>query len=210
MYAVWDVDDVLVQMANQVVKRSRELGHTCPDVVDWRHYHFGEYIGLETEAGMGREQVLKWLSENSIMEQCEPFEHARESLEMARDMGLRNVLLTARGWHAEGARITSEMFRKYGLSDLLYGMIVVDVHASKVDKLREIDWRGGEIAIFVEDSPKHAVEAALAGYTVALIDSGWNRHVSHYNIRRFRNTLEAMQDLQKLRDGNFTGMWGCN
>jgi len=67
----------------------------------------------------------------------------------------------------------------------------------KVEKAKELG-----VEIFIEDSPKNAIELANSGITVFLINTNYNQNVEHENIIRVDNWYEIGSMLFKKLSEN--------
>lgn len=86
------------------------------------------------------------------------------------------------------AEVTTSWLNNNGFSN-------IDVHLLgshyKIEKAKEL-----QCNIFVEDSPSNALELASEGMTVFLIDTNYNKDVSHENIIRVNNWMEIKEILK--------------
>lgn len=86
---------------------------------------------------------------------------------------------------------TQEWMKKNGLPNVpLYSL---GSHY-KVDKAKELN-----CDIFLEDNPKIALELVEAGINVVLIDTHYNKYISHPKIKRVFNWKEAFDFIKNFK-----------
>lgn len=97
-------------------------------------------------------------------------------------------IVTAR--RKEMEHITKEWLNKHDINDIkLYSL----GSYYKVDKALELN-----CDVFLEDNPQNSIELANAGIKVLLMDTNYNKMVSHKNIIRVENWNDIMLHLSNM------------
>lgn len=112
---------------------------------------------------------------------------AKEVMEYLKD--LHNLyIVTARSKEMES--ITIEWLKKHEIPDIiLYSL----GSYYKVEKAKEL-----ECDLFIEDNPQNSLEIAESGIKVLLMDTNYNKTISHSNIIRVQNWNDIKLHIDKM------------
>ncbi len=164
-YIVFDLDDVLANLRDHLMamlwrKTGRHIHWN-----DWQQYELGSVYEASTEI------IMQWVLEEQVLESASLEPHAVRAVQAAKARGYAVAVVTARGWHPRGRRLTEDWLGNYGLDvDELH---LVPAFGDKSGVLR--DFR--EVAYFVDDHVGHLYPARDLPEVkkVLLVDRPWNR-----------------------------------
>lgn len=190
---VWDIDDVLTPTSlcfrNSVLRTHGK----CPHPDGWNDYAWGQHIGVDEGKAL-----TDYLTEHQIIETAEPFPFTEQAFSTTKQMGYRNILLSARSWHPDPRGATGIWLSKYALDHYVDSIEFTTVDEPKKDRLETLSERY-DIKGFVEDNSTHALAALLIVPNVYLVKKGWNvadRDEPFLNC--VSTALEAAQDIVRL------------
>ena len=195
-YVVFDLDDVLANLRDHLMCMLRH--QTGQDVhwEEWHQYELGSVYNTTAEVIMG------WVLEHQVLESASLEPHAQVAVHAARQCGYRVAVVTARGWHPRGKRLTEEWLARHGLDiDELH---LVPAFGDKSGILRGL----GSVAYFIDDNVGHLYPAQAlpeVGETL-LIDRPWNRQ--DREIRRLFG-LDEFVELLKTSGWQGKGVPAC-
>ena len=162
MTIILDLDDVLANLRDALQGiLQRETG------IDlhwrhWQHYDLRRHYLLESPA------LDELLMREQVLELCEPEPRAAEATAALVELGLRVVIVTARGWHPRAESISREWLARHGL--VYDDLRVVPLGG---DKLQAID-DCQDIRLAVDDHPSHVDRYRQRGIPALIMDRPWN------------------------------------
>ncbi len=168
-WVVFDLDECLCGLRHHLQTALYDL--TGIDL-HWSRWDRYDLTGLY---GISLEDFTETLLSYRIIERAILEPGAWAALHSARLLGYRTAILTARGWHPEGERVTRDWLETHGLRpDRLH---LVPMHQAKGEVLPEY----GRVAWFLDDHLGHAAGAEASGVVdrVLLQDRPWNRVAEH-------------------------------
>lgn len=184
---VWfDVDDVLVD-STPLFQESmdRWTGRHVP-WESWPHNHFPDFYGIQSHDTEAIAQMKAIWKKDRVLERAPLRSGVEEALQRIHDLGYPMGLITARGWHEEGAQITQDLADRHRLP--VQKIISMDYSQTKADFLQA---HGAEIVAFVDDTPRHVEGCVQAGLAAFLLHHSWNATAVH---------LPRIHHLQELAD----------
>ena len=185
-YVVFDLDDVLANLRDHLMRMLRRQTGREIHWNEWHEYELGSVYNTTTES------IMQWVLEHQVLESASLEPHARAAVDAARRAGYRVAVITARGWHPRGERLTEEWLNKHSLDiDELH---LVPAFGDKSRVLRGL----GSVAYFVDDHVGHLYPARTLKQVreTLLIDRPWNR--ADREIRRLFG-LEEFVDILQLK-----------
>jgi 5'(3')-deoxyribonucleotidase len=184
-YVVFDLDDVLANLREQLMNMLRLRTGRDIHWRDWRSYKLDGLYGVSVE------QILRWVMEEGVLEAAALERKAREAIEVARSAGYRIAVITARAWHPRGEVLTWQWLERHTLRvDELH---LVPVFGNKSEILKRL----GLVEYFIDDHLGHLYPARELAqvHRVYLLDRPWNQdddslHRLH-NLDEFIRVLET-------------------
>lgn len=179
--AAFDLDEVLCDLKVATHAALLQVIPNYPPPAQWSSYNCFEQHGLSLD------QFLNILIEHQVLENAPPVEHAAEVLRALKDLGYRNAVVTARGYHPTGVEVTQAWFKQHGLP--IDDLIVVDMLESKVDALKSL----GKVKSYCDDLPMHLnnIAAAQCVEELYLMRRPWNAHSFNYRVVRDLTELSS-------------------
>jgi 5'(3')-deoxyribonucleotidase len=184
-YVVFDLDDVLANLREQLMNMLRLRTGRDIHWRDWRNYKLDGLYGVSVE------QILRWVMEEGVLEAAALERKAKEAIEVARSAGYRIAVITARAWHPRGEVLTWQWLERHTLRvDELH---LVPVFGNKSEILKRL----GLVEYFIDDHLGHLYPARELAqvHRVYLLDRPWNQdddslHRLH-NLDEFIRVLET-------------------
>lgn len=172
---VWfDVDDVLVDTSALMERTLRRMTGKTILSHTWPHHGFAEIYGFEKN-DMARLREM-WM-EDGLLENAPIRKGVVEGMAAMAAAGLGIGLITARGWHPEGERLTWEMADRHGLA--VSKVVVLTYEECKAEKLAAL---GERVDGFVDDTHRHVRACLAKGWDAHLMTQPWN--VEHEDLPR--------------------------
>jgi hypothetical protein len=182
---IWDIDDVLTPTSNvfydMVIKTHGQCAH--PD--EWHDYLWNGHIGAKSD-----KELHQYLIKQRLIETCLPYDHTKEALTLTAEAGLKNVLVSARGWHPSPYRTTHRWIDLHKLTLVLHDQHFVQHQESKRERLEKLTHRY-DIVGYVEDNPFHITSALELIDNLYLMQKPWNR--DHWGDPRFNQVQTALE-----------------
>ncbi|KQN62806.1 5' nucleotidase, NT5C type [Pseudomonas sp. Leaf58] len=190
-----DVDDVLGNLSevmNPVL--NRRFNKQIP-VAAWSTFNISGLYGITVE------QFLEVIIEEKLLEQMQPYPGVKEALRRIKTSGRDVVLVTSRGYHPVGQKLTETWLNQHDLySD---GLIIVPEGLSKAQAVVGRYPKGFEI--MVDDYPPNLDKMKAAGLVdeVYLIDKPWNQDRPEFVMghNRFLSLVDALRHHFHLEKG---------
>lgn len=162
MTIILDLDDVLANLRESLHRiLHRETGIDL-HWKHWRHYDLRRHYLLESpalDALLVREQAL---------ESCEPEPGAAAATRALVALGLRVVIVTARGWHPRAADITRAWLEHQAMA--FDDLRVVPLGGNKLQAIGDCR----DIRLAVDDHPTHVTRYRERGIPALIMDRPWN------------------------------------
>jgi len=184
-YVVFDLDDTLANLREHLMAALNRRTGLQVHWTEWRRYELVSVYGVAVE------QILAWVLEDEVLESATLEPHAHDAVTVAREAGYRVAVVTARGWHPRGERITREWLERQGLT-------VDDVHlvpafGSKAHVLARL----GQVGHYIDDHAGHLHPARVVPGVrkTYLLDRPWNWEDT--TLRRVRGLDEFVRILER-------------
>jgi uncharacterized HAD superfamily protein len=186
-----DFDDVITEFTDSLMEfYHRKYGKKVvrEEIKEW---DWGLYWGISREEATKR---VDEFHETHSVENVNPLENALSSL---KKLMKANEIFIITG---RPVRFKSkvESWLHYHLKDKLPIIHAGEWHkgqaASKAEICKEL-----KIPILLEDAPNAAIECAKAGVRVILFDYPWNQKLKHKNVKRVKNWLEAVEEIEHFK-----------
>jgi 5'(3')-deoxyribonucleotidase len=165
-WVIFDMDDVLVNLREAIQTALHR--YTKKDIpwTTWDRYE------LHNIYEISHEDCLAAFLEHGILEAATLEPGALKVLQAAKMNGYKTSILTARGWHPEGAKQTIEWMARMGVE--VDKLVLVPLGSNKADMLHEF----GLVHLFVDDHPKNLEDMTSTGQVkhVILRDRPWNKN----------------------------------
>lgn len=183
---VFDVDEVVANIRDKIASVLHKVTGRDISPERWDTYDLSEIYGIDID------RCLAAFLEHEVLENATLEPGAREAIKMTRESGYRVMMLTARGWHPDGDRLTREWLSAHGI--IVDELRLIPVHASKVTTLE-----GTNTLFFVDDNPRHIIEAegSTSILTPVLFTRPWNRSVE---VRNRIDTLKEFESMVRQRE----------
>ena len=109
MTLLLDLDDVLAILRKSLYQTLTAVTGINTHWRQWPHYDLTRHYNIskaELNSVLMREQVL---------ENCAPEPEAAATTHALRELGYRQIIITARGWHPDAYAITSDWLTQHGI-----------------------------------------------------------------------------------------------
>jgi len=187
-----DLDDVTADFFEALLRFYHKKFGKLHKKEEFKEWKWGPVWGVSREEGI---KIVDEFHEKHNIDEVQPLKHAINSLHhLLRDHEL--FIITSRP-----VRFKSkvESWLKHHLGDVKIEVIHAgDWHKGQAATKKEI-CKERDIHILLEDAPDTALECAKAGVRVILFDYPWNQAVSHKNIIRVKNWLEAVEEIEHFK-----------
>jgi hypothetical protein len=144
-----------------------------------KNLHWSSYstYDIPTLYGLDKDEFLQLLIDDKVIEQAEIHDSSYQFLSDLHALNYYVVLITARGWHPQGAAITEQWVLDHKLN--VDELIVVGADQSKT----EVTEKFGDIVFSIDDRIKHCREYTQTGRVkhVLVYDAPWNAHMTRWN-----------------------------
>lgn len=163
MTIILDLDDVLANLREslyQVLGRATGIERHWRD---WQHYDLRRHYQLDSpalDALLVREQAL---------EACQPEPGAAALTQALAALGLRQIIVTARGWHPRAAEVSRAWLAQHGM--VYDDLRVVPLGGNKLEAIQDCP----VIQLAVDDHPRHVARYQQQGIPVLIMDRPWNQ-----------------------------------
>lgn len=183
-WIVFDVDDVICNFRESLYQSFKIKG------ID---FHWSEWSSYNLTANYKFEddnEFIRHMLDSQVVENAAIEEYVKEFFENLKNHGYHIGLLTARGWHHEGFKVTEHFVRSNGLTvDKI--VLSSSYHDRKSAYLKEFE---GEVKGYIDDSIRHIVDfISLSVPNVYLLDRPWNqenRELPRVNsLKEFSNII---------------------
>ena len=166
-WIILDVDDVVLNFRQSLVESFRANGLDIP-WESWTNYHHVKIYNLPDEQAFHQHLITA-----KVLEKADLEPGCHEALGAIKEHGYKIGLLTARGWHPEGYKITQDFVGQHGLP--VDKIVVSSGHlAKKSDYLTQFD---GVTHGYLDDSIHHVEDFRAKGINNSyLLDRPWNKH----------------------------------
>lgn len=181
----FDLDDVLCNFMDsfrQAVNKSQGTSVVYEEITDYTKHH--SFFGCA-------EYPHQVLIRGQTLENCLPLAGSKEVLAELKERGYRVIIITARSWHPDGYRVTSEWLEKH---DIPYDELhLTDPHKGKMGAYELYE----KIDFHIDDSPMNYRDAERSPHVVTpvVMQCPWNREVCAEPGTLSFNTLEDFKNL---------------
>lgn len=166
-----DLDDTLGDLKTPMMDALNR--HTKQDIhwSKWNTFDVPELYGISYD------EFMDLLIDEQVIEKVVVHDSSYKFLNDLHKLGYYTVLITARGWHPQGHKVTSKWVEDHNLD--IDELIVVDAHQSKTDVIGKFD----NIVFSIDDRIKHCREYMQTGLInhVLVYDAPWNTHMGQWN-----------------------------
>ena len=136
---------------------------------------------------ISNEEFFKLLNDSDIIKIMDPKPDASFVTNELHQRGYQIVFVTARGWHSDMVKITTEWLQKH---DIYYDQVeFVHVGESKLGKIKGYK----NVKLIIEDNVKHILELRDNGYHTVAVDGSWNKSVPEPRIESLSEILEILE-----------------
>jgi uncharacterized HAD superfamily protein len=189
-WIVFDVDDVICNFRESLYQSFKDIGKDI-HWNDWTSYRHNEIYSLS-----GEEELRYHMAHYEVMQKSHLEEHVCEIFNRLKQKGYSIGLLTARGWHEEGLKITEQFVEKYNLP--VDKVVISGMHMDK--KSAHKDKFDGELVAYIDDSIHHIEDFTSQHICAFLLDRPWNR--LNNTLPRVHSLLEFEQKINELNNKN--------
>jgi hypothetical protein len=205
-FVVFDLDEVLCDLRHGTHEALTGLVPNYPHWTKWLNYFHFEQQGISLD------RFLELLVDHQILENAQPAAFAGEVLDVMHELGFRTAVVTARGYHPNGERLTREWFEKHRLA--VDELRLVHMLESKADAIRGL----GKVVAYIDDLPAHLNRLAEAqvGGQLYLMRAPWNSHSFAYRTvrslsefaREIATQFGALKNKNNKEQANVGGIGG--
>lgn len=184
MKIVLDCDDVL---SNAREPFAEVVSHLVERTVS--HEEWDKWDALIHQNDLTFEQLTPRVVETNVLENMDPEKGAAVVTNMLKKLGYEIIILTARGFHPNGHKITENWCNVHNIT--FDEIIVVGPHECKSETIKGL----GDIHIYVDDNGSHIAAAdQLDNVEHAIImNMPWNQHDDHdHRIDKLSQILELI------------------
>lgn len=166
-----DLDDTLADMKQAMMSALNKATGKYIHWSKWNTYDVPALYGIEYE------KFLQICRDEQVIHNVVINESSENFLSTLKMLGFYNVLITARGWHPDGKKITEQWVTDHGLC--VDEIILVESNQSKIEVIEKFD----NIEFSVDDRIKHCREYKQTKKVnnVFVCDAPWNTHMSRWN-----------------------------
>lgn len=187
-WIVFDVDDVICNFKESLYTSLVEIGKDI-HWSKWNQYSHTIIYDM-TESQLHLHMKNYNVIENSLLEPG-----VLELFNKLKKEDFKIGLLTARGWHNDGEKLTQEFVDKYKLP--VDKIVISGFHTAK--KSLHIDKFEGEVIAYVDDSIHHIQDFTEKNIPAFLLDRPWNQNS---NLPRMHALIEFYDKINQLNNGN--------
>ena len=179
---IFDLDDSVGIFCIPCAKILNEHTGLNIDSNDWGHD-----TDLCKLYNISNEEFFKLLNDSDIIKIMDPKPDASFVTNELHQRGYQIVFVTARGWHSDMVKITTEWLQKH---DIYYDQVeFVHVGESKLGKIKGYK----NVKLIIEDNVKHILELRDNGYHTVAVDGSWNKSVPEPRIESLSEILEILE-----------------
>lgn len=179
--AALDIDDTLVNLRDPLMQSLNE--YTGKDIHwnDWDAYNLAEIYGMTIV------DFYACLMESDVLRKAKPLENTVEFCQYLIDNNYLVLMVTARGWHPQGAEITRQLLEENKIP--YHDLYLTKYNESKYKAIE----RYGAIDLAVDDSFKHIEDYKHSGMVKhsVLFHNPWNKNHEHDKV--IHNIMQAVQ-----------------
>lgn len=147
---LFDLDDVIAIMRDET---SRAFSKMSGKHVPYEHWHT-----LCSEVLYGVRFCPETLMRERILENCAVEGDAVSVFEELHSAGLKTAIITARGWHRNGVKITETWLDERGISPTELHVVDLGEHSTKAEAFSGIS-KLHDIRGFIDDQPRYLEQA---------------------------------------------------
>jgi hypothetical protein len=164
------MDEVIVNARDCLASHLNQ--HTGKNISPeaWHQYDLGKTYDVDHPTLLSIFHSSKML-ETALLE-----DDVLPAMTLAKRLGYKIGVLTARGWHAQGLELTKASLEKFELP--VDHTVAVPLEVSKHDVIR-MHFPGGIVG-FVDDNPSHIKGVTAIGIPSYVRDRPWNRDLFEY------------------------------
>lgn len=162
MTIILDLDDVLANLRESLQRILQEQTGIDLHWSDWQHYDLRRHYLLESPV------LDELLMREQVLEICEPEAGAAEATAGLAELGLRVVIVTARGWHPRAEPISRAWLERHGV--VYDDLRVVPLGGNKLHAIGDCR----DIRLAVDDHPSHVERYRREGIPALIMDRPWN------------------------------------
>lgn len=166
-----DLDDVLGDFKTPMMNA---LNRVTGKSLHWSQYNTFNVAELY---GMEFDEFMQMLIDERVIEDTEIHDSSYQFLNDLHRLDYYTVLITARGWHPNGVKLTEQWVADHNLD--IDELLVVGADQSKTDVITKF----GNIVFSIDDRIKHCREYTQTGNIehVLIYDQPWNTHMTRWN-----------------------------
>ena len=162
MNIILDLDDVLANLRESLYCTLSSVTGIDLHWRQWLHYDLRLHYAIDDA------RLNRVLIENQTLEACEPEPGAGSMTRKLSQLGYRITIVTARGWHPRAQALTAEWLHRHAIH--YDRLAVVPLQSNKLKVIDRLD----DIALTVDDHPKHIQHYQDAGLKTLVMDRPWN------------------------------------
>lgn len=183
MTIILDLDDVLANLRESLHRiLHRETGIN----LHWQHW---QHYDLRRHYRLDNPELDELLVREQLLEHCEPELDAPHVTQQLAALGLRLIIVTARGWHPRAAQITRAWLDRHGIA--YDDLRVVPLGANKLDAIQDCT----DIRLAVDDHPRNVDHFRQQGIPALIMDRPWNTNTPG---ERVHSPLEMLDFIRAL------------
>lgn len=186
---VFDLDDTLLDFKTQIMNSIHQEHDMYHHWSTWKDYNLFKTYDLTSK------QLRDTWVKHKCIQNADVFPYARQVLIEAKERGFNVVLVTARGWHPNGDKLTAEWLKRY---DMPYDDLVVTMPGqNKMKSLTGYD----SFEFGIDDHVRNCVDFRESGKfkKVYLINAPWNQHLDANNPHGIER-IYCLNDLFKMME----------
>jgi uncharacterized HAD superfamily protein len=186
---VFDLDDVIAKMRFETSRVFSKVSGKHVPIEEWDFFCSEHLYGVEFCPEM--------MMREKIIERCLVEEDAKYSIDLIRSLGLETAIITARGWHNEGRKVTEEWLSSHQLDvDHLH---IVELDKTKYDVFSKLQY-DFNILSFIDDQPKYIEQAIQheAVRNVFVRNHPWNQNIAPQKVKRVNSLTEFAHSIKNM------------
>ena len=184
MKIVLDCDDVL---SNAREPFAEVISHLVQRTVS--HTEWEQWDDLIHQNDLTFDDLTPRVLETNVLENMDPEHGAAVVTNMLKLLGFEIIILTARGFHPDGHKITEDWCHQHKIK--FDEIIVVHPDDCKAEKIKDL----GEVFIYVDDNGSHVAAAGVLDNVehAIVMNMPWNQHGDHdHRIDKLSQILELI------------------